>query len=212
MKAYLLPLALVITVLGAGCTNLERSRNLGNPDVSGKTLAQQVCSTCHSIDGNSVSPNFPNLAAQQKKYLSQQLDMFRKQSRMDPAGFEYMWGLSHRLTDKQISELADYFADKKVVSPGPGNLERAAEGRKIFENGLPEKNIPACKTCHGDHGQGKDEFPRIADQHANYIEKQLGVFQRTDERPEGSVMKVIAHGLTGQNMADIAQYLQGGVQ
>ncbi len=34
------------------------------------------------------------------------------------------------------------------------------------------------------------------------------VFQRTDERPEGSIMKTIAHELTPKNMEDVAAYLQ----
>ena len=100
------------------------------PNISGTTLAQQVCSNCHGVDGNSVSPNFPNLAAQQKDYMVAELDEFRKHSRVDPAGFEYMWGLSHHLTDKQIGELAAYFAAQKVVSPGAGNPQRASRGSR----------------------------------------------------------------------------------
>ena len=38
--------------------------------------------------------------------------------------------------------------------------------------------------------------------------KQLLVFQRTDERPEGSIMKTVAHDLTAQNIQDVAAYLQ----
>ena len=34
------------------------------------------------------------------------------------------------------------------------------------------------------------------------------MFQRTDERPEGSVMKVVAHSLTPQNIGDVAAYVQ----
>ena len=34
------------------------------------------------------------------------------------------------------------------------------------------------------------------------------VFQRTDERPEGAVMKVIAHDLTRENMEAVAAYLE----
>jgi cytochrome c553 len=115
----MLPLAMAVAALGAGCANLERSRNLADPDVSGKTLAEQVCSNCHGLDGNSVSPNVPNLAAQQKAYLTAQLEGFRMPGRSDPAGFEYMWGLSHHLTDKQIDELADYFAAQKWSRRGP---------------------------------------------------------------------------------------------
>lgn len=204
-----LPLALAVVALGAGCANVERSRNLADPSVSGKTLAQQVCSNCHGLDGNSVSPNFPNLAAQQKDYIVAQLEAFRNPGRSDPAGFEYMWGLSRHLTDKQIGELADYFAAQKVVSPGAGNPLQAAKGKLIFDEGITAKNTPSCKACHGEDGAGNGMFPRIAHQHADYIVKQLEVFKRTDQRPEGAVMKVIAHGLTKEDMKDVAQYLQG---
>ena len=210
MQRLMLPLAMAVAALGAGCTNLERSRNLADPDVSGKTLAQQVCSNCHGIDGNSVSPNFPNLASQQRAYLTGQLEGFRKPGRSDPAGFEYMWGLSHHLTDKQIGELADYFAAQQLVSPAGGKPLQAAKGKQIFEDGLPAQSIPSCKSCHGEQGQGMDGVaPRIAHQHADYVVKQLDVFQRTDQRPAGAAMKLVAHSLTKENMEDVAQYLQG---
>jgi cbb3-type cytochrome c oxidase subunit III len=210
MQGLTLPLlVLTVVALGTGCSSLERSRNLANPKVSGTTLAQQVCSNCHGIDGNSVSPNFPNLAAQQKAYLVAQLEGFRKPGRADPAGFQYMWGLSRNLTDKQIGELADYFAAQKVVSPQAGDPLKAAKGKQIFEEGLPAQNIPPCKSCHGEQGEGMEgNGPRIADQHADYIVKQLEVFQRTDQRPEGAVMKVVAHDLTREDMENVAQYLQ----
>jgi cytochrome c553 len=209
MQRLTLPLAMAVVALGAGCSSIERSRNLADPAVSGQTLAQQVCSNCHGRDGNSISPNFPNLAAQQKDYLVSELDEFRKHSRIDPAGFEYMWGLSHNLTDKQVGELADYYAAQKVVSPGAGNPIRAAKGQRTFEEGITAAGTPPCKTCHGEHGAGDGMFPRIAYQHADYIVKQLTVFQRTDERPDASMMKVVAHGLSKDNIDDVAQYLQG---
>lgn len=197
-----------VVVLGiAACANVERSRNLNDPGVSAKAMAQQVCSACHGIDGNSVSPNFPNLAAQTEPYVVSQLKNFRKQSRADPAGFEYMWGLSRHLTDEQIDGLASYFASQKL-QPIAGGTAQAAAGKTIFESGVPDKNIPPCKACHGDHGQGNAQTPRLAGQHADYLQKQLGVFQRTDERPEGAVMKIIAHDLTETNMKDVAAYLQ----
>src|SRR5512147_3262268 len=108
---------LLAAALGAGCTNLDRSRDLANPKVPGKVLAQQVCSNCHGLDGNSASPNFPNIAEQTEPYIVEQLTSFRKHSRIDPAGFEYMWGLSRALTDEQIKELAAYYAGQKIRSP-----------------------------------------------------------------------------------------------
>jgi cytochrome c553 len=38
--------------------------------------------------------------------------------------------------------------------------------------------------------------------------KQLTVYQRTNERPEGAAMKVVTHSLTRENMQAVAAYLQ----
>ncbi len=200
--------ALVVAALGAGCTALERSRNTADPAVSGETLAKQVCSTCHGMDGNSVSPNFPRLAGQPEPYFIAQMKGFRTHTRSDPVGFEYMWGLSRHLTDEQITGLAAYFAKQKPLSGSPGDSEAMAEGKKIYVEGIPAKNVPPCMLCHGEQGEGKDIFSRLAGQHADYLIKQMGVFQRTDERPEGSVMKEIAHGLDPQAIEQVSIYNQ----
>jgi cytochrome c553 len=210
MRAAAISAFLLVATVGAGCTNVERSRNLADAAVPGRVLALQVCSNCHGVDGNSVSPNFPNLAAQTEPYVIEQLASFRKHSRFDPAGFEYMWGLSRHLTDEQIKDIAAYYAAQKVRSPAypSGRQELRDAGKTFYSNGVPEKNIPPCATCHGPDGMGNQQFPRIAGQHADYVVKQLIVFQRTDERPEGAVMKVIAHDLTRDNIESAAAYLE----
>lgn len=201
--------AMMAAALLGGCANIERSRDVGNPAVAGRTLALQVCSNCHGIDGNSTSPNFPRLAAQPEPYLVTQLKSFRGHDRRDPAGFEYMWGLSRKLTDAQIDGIAAYF---RAAAPRPnaaGNGPNAETGKAIFERGLPDQHVPACATCHGENGQGHDQFPRLAGQHADYVRKQLLVFQRTEDRPEGAVMKVVAHELAPSQIAAVADYVQG---
>ena len=209
MKTTSLALALALAGLVAGCATPERSRALNNPSVSAPTMAQQVCSNCHGLDGNSVSPNFPRLAAQQPAYTIEQLTGFRTHHRSDPAGFEYMWGLSRHLTDAQIKGLAEYFA-AQAPAPNPSrDTALSQRGREVFEHGVPGKGIPPCASCHGDRGQGNASFPRLAGQHADYVVKQLLVFQRTDERPEGAVMKTVAHLLTRDNMQAVAEYVQG---
>lgn len=208
MKTASIALTLILTIVGMGCsTTAERSRNLADPSVSGKTLAQQVCSNCHGIDGNSVNPNFPKLAGQQKEYMIAQLKQFKSHNRFDPPGFEYMWGLSRSLTDKQIEELASYFSRQKSLADKPDDAKREGNGRDIFEHGVAAQSIPACSTCHGMEAAGNSTFPRLAGQHADYTVKQLNMFQRTGERPEGAIMKVIVHDLTPDSMENVAAYL-----
>lgn len=199
-------LAVAIMAIGAGCSNLERSRNLNNPKVSGKTIAEQVCSICHGIEGNSVSPQFPRLAGQQKDYVMAQLKNFRSHNRSDPPGPEMMWGLSRSLTDAQIEGIAEYFSRQVPIPNATAEPARVAAGKAIFENGLPEKETPSCTTCHGHQAQGALKFPRLAGQHENYLVRQLHVFQETEFRP-GTPMKQVTHALTAEQIEDVAAYL-----
>lgn len=200
------PVLAVVALLG-GCTNLERSRDLSNPNVAPAVTAMQVCSICHGIDGNSVSPNFPRLAGQNPGYLVSQLENFRSHQRSDPPGFEYMWGISHHLTDDQIKGLADYFAQQIPKPNAAVDASLMAAGKLIFENGVPEKEAAPCVACHGPQAQGLASFPRLAGQHQDYLVKQLHVFQETEGRP-GTPMKQISHLLSVQEMEAVAGYLQ----
>ena len=209
MKISLIATAALAAIVLTGCANPERSRDLGNPAIAGQVLAQQACSLCHGSRGISGSPNFPNLAAQQPAYVIAQLTEFRGHSREDPEGFEYMWGVTRRLTDDQIAGIAAYYAAQPPAhQPAEGSATRIEQGQKLFVDGAPDRSIPACGNCHGDHGQGLATFPRIAGQHVDYITKQLLVFQRTNGRPDGAVMKAVAHSLTPDDIANAAAYLQ----
>jgi cytochrome c553 len=208
MKKTRLTLLAGLAVIAAGCSNLERSRDLANPNVPPAVTAVQVCSICHGVDGNSVSPNFPRLAGQQATYLVTQLQNFRSHQRADPPGFEYMWGISHHLTDDQITGLADYFA-KQVPKKDNASVDARlmAAGKEIYDKGVPGGDVIPCAACHGPMGQGVEAFPRLAYQHADYIVKQLDIFQNTQGRP-GTPMEAITHPLTGENKEAIAAYLQ----
>jgi cytochrome c553 len=196
------------TLLGsAGCHEIERSRQIDNPSVAGRTIAQQVCSNCHSVNGVSVSPTFPKLAGQRKEYLVNQLTDFRAHLRSDPNAKRFMWGFSH-LSDAQIEQLATYFSSRPPPAGVPGDRLLIDSGRTIFVSGIPDKGVPACSACHGAHGEGVGEFPRLAGQHADYIFKQLMVFRHTGLRPRGEAMKVISDNLSNQDMRSVAAFLE----
>lgn len=202
-------LTFLLLALFAGCADPGRSRSTADPQVTAVTLAQQVCANCHGVNGISVSPNFPVLAAQTPAYLVAQLKAFRSHGREDPDGYEFMWGLSRSLTDVQVRGLAEYFA---AQTPAPGRApDKGADvprGESIFRGGLPAQGVPACTACHGDRGQGNDAYPRLAGQHADYLIKQLVVFQSTDQRPAGAAMKAVTHELRPADMRDVAAFLQ----
>lgn len=210
MKTATLTLVLALAAIATGCTTTESSsRNLGDPSVHGKTLAEQVCSDCHGVTGNSINPTFPRLAGQQEWYLISELKEFRGHDRLDPEGFEYMWGISRSLTDAQIKELAAYYSKQKPgASDRPKNIKLENAGKVIFANGISSEGVPACAACHGAEGAGSGQFPRIAGQHEDYIVKQLNVFQRSsEERADASAMKVVAHNLKPEEIEAVAAYV-----
>ncbi|MDS0796322.1 cytochrome c4 [Burkholderia pseudomultivorans] len=203
--AHFASLALVLAA--SGCHDLERSREVDNPAVSGKTIALQVCSNCHGATGVSVSPMFPKLAGQGKEYLVDQLTDFKHHARADPNAKRFMWGFTH-LTDAQIDELATYFSSQTPTLGEGGDRVLLDAGRAIFMSGLPDKGVAACAGCHGQHGEGLSGFPRLAGQHADYVIKQLRVFRETDTRPRGAVMKSVCANMSEQDMRAVAAFVE----
>lgn len=164
-----------------------------------------VCSSCHGMDGRSVSPTFPRLAGQQKAYLVVQLKAFRDHTRADPHAHTYMWGMAGALSDATIEGVADYYSSQ---SPVPGHSENPADvaaGKTIYEEGIPEQGVPACGGCHGDQAQGGDAFPRLAGQHRPYLEGQLAAFATNSRANE--IMHENAKNMTPDVIRELAAYL-----
>ncbi len=179
--------------------------NAVNDSPLGRTV--QTCGTCHGVNGRSVSPTFPNLAAQTAPYIEAQLKAFKEQTRADPDAQAYMWGMAAQLSDAQIGELADYFSKQSAPAPGKsGGPAAIARGKQVFEEGVPARQIPPCASCHGKHGEGMATFPRLAGQHAPYLLKQLLVIQNALRN--APVMHGVVKELTRDQIEAVAVYLE----
>lgn len=169
-------------------------------------LATQVCSSCHGPGGNSTSPTFPKLAAQQKPYLVAQIKAFREKTRGEQEAHDYMLGMATLIDDATAEALGDYFSKEPPPPPVKGEAEWVARGKKLFEQGVPERGIAACASCHGADAQGNGIFPRLAGQHAEYVLRQLSVIQtRLRQSP---VMHGIIKDLRPDEMRAVAAFLQ----
>ena len=171
----------------------------------GRTV--QTCGTCHGTKGRSVSPTFPNLAAQTAPYIEAQLKAFKEQTRADPDAQAYMWGMAAQLSDAQISELAAYFSKQPAPPPGKsGGAAAIARGKQVFEEGVPARQIPPCASCHGAHGEGMATFPRLAGQHAPYLLKQILVIQNALRN--APVMHGVVKDLSRDQILAVTAYLE----
>lgn len=171
-------------------------------------LDRQQCSVCHGTGGSTSSELFPQLAGQPAAYFTNQMKAFRDKSRADENAKRFMWGISSRLTDKNIEELAAFYASQLHTSRGKiSDQVKYDTGKNIFLNGHPDKGVSACMACHGEKGEGRESIPRLGGQNEAYLKRQLKVFVGT-ERPAATAMHEIVKGLSDTDIESIAQYLQ----
>jgi cytochrome c553 len=175
-------------------------------------IAGQVCSNCHGPGGASSSPMFPRLDGQQEQYLAAQLHAFKNKTRADPEAHGYMWGMATLVSDSMVDALAHYYASQppfvttSKTSPSVAETKRIAEGKKLFEEGVPDRNIAPCASCHGQNAEGRGIFPRLAGQHAAYLVRQLQVIQQ--QLRDSPIMHGIVKDLTPDEVKAVAAYLE----
>lgn len=168
------------------------------------------CKTCHGVAAQGFRGAFPipRLAGQQPKYIENQLRAFIEHRRTNAV----MFRVAHVLSPAMIADLG---ADFKELNPKPlggAPKDLVAEGKTIFEKGVPSANVPPCASCHGPEAKGDGEFPRLAGQLNDYIIDKLTNWNKqrgqNPAKPDTSaIMAPIAHDLTKQQIAAVAAYL-----
>jgi len=201
--------AAFILLLGAMAPSLAAQESQDMATQAQQTALQKTignCGICHGINGQSVSPTFPNLAAQTAPYIELQLHAFKDQTRADPDAQAYMWGMASQLDDASIGGLAAYFSKQTAPSGRSGNTTLIAQGKKIFTEGVLDHGIAACASCHGSLAQGNGPFPRLAGQHAPYLLKQLLAIQNVLRT--APVMHGVIKDLNRDQMQAVVAYLE----
>jgi cytochrome c553 len=185
--------------VGANSADIEHRK-------AGEEKAINLCSTCHGPRGISTSSEFPILAAQRRRYLAAQLEDFRSHARAERVAHDFMWGIAGGLDDTMIDAVAGYYAAQPPAAGRSGDPALIAKGRQLFEQGVIERGIPACATCHGADAAGLGDFPRLAGQHAKYVLKQLQYIQSLVRK--APVMHGIVKDLAPDEMNALAAYVQ----
>lgn len=81
-----------------------------------------------------------------------------------------------------------------------------AKGETLYTQGAPDRNVPACLSCHGAAGNSAAAAnPKLAAQHPEYVHKQLADFK--DKTRSNAIMAPMAAALTDQEMKDVGAYL-----
>ncbi len=162
------------------------------------------CALCHGAEGESASPIFPRLSGQHPEYIAKQLADFRSGRRKGTMNDQ-----AQELTDDEIKALGKFFAQKKPKAYNVSDQDLAAVGRYIYHKGNSYSGVAACASCHGPTGDGTDQLPRLAGQHAAYAESQLKEFNKRERTNDNAVMHSIASKLTELEMRAVSVYLSG---
>ena len=212
MKIVRLQPLLHAAILTIVCTTGGSAEEKITDTVSKQELQAKIeyCKTCHGLSGQGFRGAFPmpRLAGQQIEYLENQLRAFIKRRRTNPV----MFNVAHVLSPSMVTALAEHFKDLDPKPLGGAPKELVAAGKKIYEEGVPGVDVPACSSCHGPEAKGNGAFPRLAGQLHDYIFKKLVNWNKErgqdQAKPDTSaIMEPIAHNLTEPQITAVAAYL-----
>ncbi len=176
-------------------------------DASSNEIAKGQCAACHGPDGNSINPEWPNLAGQHPKYTVQQLEAFKSGTRTDPS----MSAMVANVSSDDMVAIAAYYAGQ---APKIGSIasDKIAAGEKLYRGGDKDKGIPACMACHGPNGAGNPtaNYPALRGQHAKYTSNQLAAYKsgaRKTDADRKLMMQIIARRLSDEDISNISEYI-----
>jgi cytochrome c553 len=157
---------------------------------NGRKLAY-TCHGCHGIpDYKNAYPNYsvPKLGGQHAEYIIAALNEYEAKARWHPT----MQGLATTLSVQDKADIAAFFQDEVVVSSGE-------------TIGVAPAAAQTCAACHGPDGVGiLPEYPVIAGQHGDYIERALKDY-RSGKR-QNAIMSGFAGQLADADIAALAAY------
>jgi cytochrome c553 len=192
----------MLAVIAGACASVYALAQGSAEAGAGKAAA---CLACHGPAN--VNPEWPSIAGQGERYLSEQLKAFRDGKRTNPV----MSPMAAGLSDEDIADISAHFA-----AQAPTGLEADPSywksGEKLYRGGDVQRSIPACIACHGPVGRGNSPagYPALRAQHAQYTQKQLHDYAagaRTGATAE--VMQTIAKRMSQEDIRNVASYVQG---
>ncbi len=176
------------------------------------TLAQRMlaCTVCHGKEGRATSSGyFPRIAGKPAGYLYNQLQHFREGRRQNAT----MAALLHTLSDDYLRDIAGYFAQLDLPYPPPQRHAASAavlqRGEALVRQGDPQRQIPACASCHGAAMTGvSPSIPGLLGLPRDYLLGQLGAWQnglRHAAAPD--CMGQVARALSVSDVSAVATWL-----
>jgi cytochrome c553 len=201
--------AVIATVFVSGA----RAANATDTTVSKAELQAKIayCENCHGVSARGFHGYYPipRLAGQQPGYIKNQLEAFLEHRRTN----NIMFNVAHVLSPAMLDALTESFHN---LNPKPlttaASEELIATGKKIYEEGIANADVPPCAGCHGPEAKGEGQFPRLGGQLSDYVADKLTNWasergQNPANPDTSAIMAPIAHSLNQQQIKAVAAYL-----
>jgi cytochrome c553 len=172
----------------------------------------RYCKDCHGQQGQGFSGAYPvpRLAGQTIEYLESRIDVITEHRRDNPTTETFMAPALGSVAPEIRKAVMAHFTTLNPPPAGAGPEDLVAEGRKIYEDGIAQDDIPACASCHGPDAKGLDKAPRLAGQIYPYAVKVLqhwAIINRERSREGGGAVKSGAHKLSHRQIEAVAAYI-----
>jgi len=154
----------------------------------------QACTKCHGVDG--VSPELEQftLTGQNPVYLLKQIDRYATGERRGPL----MQRIFENMSAKDRINIAVYYSSLKRTDAASTFL---SPGKELYE--------AQCATCHGENALGNESTPRLAGQHAEFINQAVARYRDKAGPRIDPLMAASIVNLKELQIRAIALYLTG---
>jgi cytochrome c553 len=218
----------IVAALAAGCQGTSPAVGNGAPAPIESAVARSgpgdaargrarsaelYCDSCHGVNGNSQTAEWPSIAGQNAAYFARQLELLRSGERPSAE----MQPMAVALSDADITDLAAHYSAQTVITNAADSAEAQAS-ESLYREGDSARAIVACSSCHGADGRGNPATgdPAVRAQQPGYSSRQLEAYAKRTrytsapaEQSSGNlhIMYLTAEKLTPEEIRSLAAYL-----
>ena len=154
-----------------------------------------VCVHCHGHRSDQTFFEVPYLDGQNPAYLIEQMRQFSQGIRKNA----FMEGILKALSVDEVVGMALFYAQQPLPARAPKEVALLAKGQAHYAR--------ICVACHGADGHGNAQHPRLAGQHAGYVELTLQRYRAGSSTRSNPTMGMVAQSMSDQDIQAVAAYL-----
>lgn len=153
---------------------------------------------CHGTPERAPAAGTPSLSGQQQEFLVLQMFFLREGLRDVPQ----MAGMLKGVTDRELTDMAAYFASQKPPGPAAAKPDPKRRGR-----GAEVANAMGCGSCHMSDYRGQQHVPRIANQREDYLVLALKAYRDNKRSGSDTSMNAVLYQVSDADIQALAHYL-----